>query len=726
MTCQTCGTVNLAGAKFCSECGGRLLAGCPNCGATNLPGAKFCSECGTRLEAAASSGAPRGRPTERSGCGRPAPTTERRLVTVLFADLVGFTSLAADRDSEAVRELLSRYFDAAREVVERYGGTVEKFIGDAVMAVWGAPVAREDDAERAVRAALDLVVAVRTLDSGADGRGLEARAGVLTGEAAVTLGATGQGMVAGDLVNTASRLQSVAPPGHGPRRRGDPASRQLGDRRSSRPGRRSSRARPRRCPPGGPCGSWPSAAAKADRRPRGAVRRPRRRAAPAQGLLPRHVSGAALPPPLGHRPGRDRQEPPRLGVPEVHRRRARDRLVARGPLAGATAKGSRSGPSARWSAGGPAWPRPTTRPRPASGSPRPLLEFVPDETERRWIEPALLALLGFGDASARSRDELFAVVADVLRAGRHRGPGGPGLRGPPLGRPGPARLHRPPPRVVDEQPDLRRSPSPVRSCSNGGRTGVPARRNFVALSLEPLTEVGDAGAARRARARACRTRPSGRSSIGPAGSRCTRSRPSGCSSPKASSSEADGVFRPVGDLGDLAVPETLHALIAARLDALDAGRSGVCSRTRRCWARRSRSSPWPRCAASRARWLEARLRAPGPARGPDPRHRSALARTGPVRLRPGAPPRGRLLHAGSNATAAPATSPPRATSRRSATTQMAGVLADPLPRCLPRLARRRRGERPRRPGPDRAARRRRPGHRARLARPGDRVTSSGP
>src|SRR6202030_1022581 len=104
--------------------------------------------------------------------------------------------------------LLSRYFDLAREVIARYGGTVEKFIGDAVMAVWGAPTAHEDDAERAVRAGLDLVDAVKSL-----GPGTAARAGVLTGEAAVTLGATNEGMVAGDLVNTAARLQGVAPAG---------------------------------------------------------------------------------------------------------------------------------------------------------------------------------------------------------------------------------------------------------------------------------------------------------------------------------------------------------------------------------------------------------------------------------------------------------------------------------------------------------------------------------
>jgi class 3 adenylate cyclase len=126
----------------------------------------------------------------------------------LFADLVGFTAASEGRDAEETRELLSRYFELARTLIGRYGGTVEKFIGDAVMAVWGAPVATENDAERAVRAALDLVTSVGELDAE-----LEARAGVLTGEAAVTLGASNEGMVAGDLVNTASRVQTVAEPG---------------------------------------------------------------------------------------------------------------------------------------------------------------------------------------------------------------------------------------------------------------------------------------------------------------------------------------------------------------------------------------------------------------------------------------------------------------------------------------------------------------------------------
>ena len=106
-------------------------------------------------------------------------------MTVLFADLVGFTPFAEERDAEEVRDTLTRYFDMARETIERYGGTVEKFIGDAVMAVWGTPLAREDDAERAVRAALDLVADVRAL-----GETMQARAGVLSGEAAVTIRAT--------------------------------------------------------------------------------------------------------------------------------------------------------------------------------------------------------------------------------------------------------------------------------------------------------------------------------------------------------------------------------------------------------------------------------------------------------------------------------------------------------------------------------------------------------
>jgi class 3 adenylate cyclase/predicted ATPase len=142
-----------------------------------------------------------------------ARVAERRVCAVLFCDLVGFTPLSEARDPEAVRELLSRYFEVARTVIGRYGGVVEKFIGDAVMAVWGTPVAAEGDAERAVRAALDVVSAVAELGEQAGVPGLAARAGVVTGEVAVTLGAAGEGMVAGDAVNTAARVQAAAGPG---------------------------------------------------------------------------------------------------------------------------------------------------------------------------------------------------------------------------------------------------------------------------------------------------------------------------------------------------------------------------------------------------------------------------------------------------------------------------------------------------------------------------------
>ncbi|CAN5742669.1 adenylate/guanylate cyclase domain-containing protein [soil metagenome] len=202
MNCTNCGSDNPAGRRFCDSCGSALAQGCPNCGTQNRPDARFCGNCGTGLNA---NGPP---PPAAQAVQHQGEASERRLVSVLFADLVGFTPFAEERDAEEVRDILSRYFDAARAVIERHGGTVEKFIGDAVMAVWGTPIAREDDAERAVRAALELLPAVRGLDER-----LQARAGIVTGEAAVSVGATEQGMIAGDLVNTAARLQSVAEPG---------------------------------------------------------------------------------------------------------------------------------------------------------------------------------------------------------------------------------------------------------------------------------------------------------------------------------------------------------------------------------------------------------------------------------------------------------------------------------------------------------------------------------
>jgi class 3 adenylate cyclase/tetratricopeptide (TPR) repeat protein len=206
VVCENCGTENPAGSKFCLSCGTTFGRTCPACGAALPAEARFCNVCGAALDSPAPTGS-------RQAPAVPASVMERRLVSVLFADLVGFTSLSETRDSEEVRDLLTKYFEVAGRIVERYGGSVEKFIGDAVMAVWGTPIAKEDDAERAVRAALELLAAIPALGQDSGEPGLRARAGVLTGEAAVTLGATGQGMVAGDLVNTAARIQSSAEPG---------------------------------------------------------------------------------------------------------------------------------------------------------------------------------------------------------------------------------------------------------------------------------------------------------------------------------------------------------------------------------------------------------------------------------------------------------------------------------------------------------------------------------
>src|SRR3954469_22950304 len=163
---------------------------CPNCGQDNPAGARFCFSCG--------------RPFEQA-----APREERKVVTVLFADLVGFTSRAEQLDPEDVRALLSPYYARLRMELERFGGTVEKFIGDAVMALFGAPIAHEDDPERAVRAAL----AIRdwVVEEEAE---LQLRIAVNTGEALIALGARpsqGEGMASGDVVNTTARLQSAAP-----------------------------------------------------------------------------------------------------------------------------------------------------------------------------------------------------------------------------------------------------------------------------------------------------------------------------------------------------------------------------------------------------------------------------------------------------------------------------------------------------------------------------------
>jgi class 3 adenylate cyclase/tetratricopeptide (TPR) repeat protein len=171
---------------------------CPNCGTENPEQAKFCFECASPLTAPTSD-----------------PGTERKVVSVLFCDLVGFTSRSESADPEDVLATVRPYHALLRTEIEGYGGTVEKFIGDAVMAVFGAPVAHEDDAERAVRAGLRILETLQDLNE-AEGLDLSVRIGINTGEAVVALGARpeqGEGMVTGDVVNTAARIQTGAPVG---------------------------------------------------------------------------------------------------------------------------------------------------------------------------------------------------------------------------------------------------------------------------------------------------------------------------------------------------------------------------------------------------------------------------------------------------------------------------------------------------------------------------------
>jgi class 3 adenylate cyclase len=170
---------------------------CQRCGEDNPERARFCLACAAPLAAPAAS-----------------RREERKRVSVLFCDLVGFTSRSERLDVEDVRGLLTPYYQRLRADLERFGGTVEKFIGDAVMALFGAPVAHEDDPERAVRAALAICETIAERNEATPEMDLHVRIGVTTGEALVTLDARpveGEGMASGDVVNTAARLQAAAP-----------------------------------------------------------------------------------------------------------------------------------------------------------------------------------------------------------------------------------------------------------------------------------------------------------------------------------------------------------------------------------------------------------------------------------------------------------------------------------------------------------------------------------
>jgi class 3 adenylate cyclase/tetratricopeptide (TPR) repeat protein len=198
-TCAACGASNAPESRFCSSCGAALSAACPRCGEALPDDARFCPACGEAIEPAV------------------APGTERKLVTVLFADVSGSTSLGEQLDPERLREVLDAYFSAMRQEIEAEGGTVEKFIGDAVMAAFGVPVAHEDDPARALRASLRMLHRLEAVNDElgpAHAVALAIRIGVNTGEVIATVDPRpGEPMVTGDVVNTAARLQAEARPG---------------------------------------------------------------------------------------------------------------------------------------------------------------------------------------------------------------------------------------------------------------------------------------------------------------------------------------------------------------------------------------------------------------------------------------------------------------------------------------------------------------------------------
>ncbi len=364
-SCPNCGTGVTPDLRFCLECGAPLAQQCPSCGAPRVPGARFCGQCGTRFDgedaASVQSAGPEAHRPAVGGAARAGgavgdtgadsahghgtasgggPQLERRVVSVLFADLVGFTARSESQDPEEVREFLTRYFDAAGQVIARYGGVVEKFIGDAVMAVFGTPVAHEDDAERAVRAALDLVDAVHGLDEPRPGRprlrqDTDPGAG-RRDDRRCRRDRRGDGPGYG---RRRPRQHHLAAPGGrgtrvGARGRDDATRCRHGHCVRARGGACTARQEP-------PCGGVARHArrrrarrTRADSRPGTTVRWPRGGAAAAQGPAPRdrpRGQGASR---HGLRRGRHGQEPAHVGVPQVRRRPHGGRVLALRSLPG--------------------------------------------------------------------------------------------------------------------------------------------------------------------------------------------------------------------------------------------------------------------------------------------------------------------------------------------------------------------------------------------------------
>ncbi len=212
MECLKCQFENGKGAKFCLQCGAKLEIDCAQCGKTFPISAKFCDECGQRLGEVEK---PETKVLEAEG--------ERKHVTVLFSDLSGYTAMSENLDPEEVKEIMSRIFGEIAQVVTKYEGFIEKFVGDAVMALFGVPKAHEDDPVRAILAAREIHDLVEAMSPGLEekiGRPISMHTGintglVVTGEVNMEKGTHG---VAGDTINLASRLSGPCQAGRNPDR----------------------------------------------------------------------------------------------------------------------------------------------------------------------------------------------------------------------------------------------------------------------------------------------------------------------------------------------------------------------------------------------------------------------------------------------------------------------------------------------------------------------------
>jgi class 3 adenylate cyclase/tetratricopeptide (TPR) repeat protein len=558
ITCPACETENPDTNSFCGSCGTTLELVCTSCGTANPPANSFCGSCGTSLGETAVASTP-------VIAEAAPPVAERRLVTVLFADLTGFTPFSEARDPEEVRNFLTQYFDRSREVIETFGGVVDKFIGDAVMAVWGATAANEDDAERAVRAGLELADAIAMLGAENDVPELAVRVGVLTGEASVGPGGNEQGLVVGDMVNTASRLQSIAD--SGTVLVGEATRRAVGDAIAfTELGAQTVKGK-----------EIPVAAFRADR-VRGSV-----------GEEP----GEGIEPPFVGRVDDLRLLKDMYAAVERENRMRLVSIVGQGGIGksrlieefGNYLDGIvdtvywHEGRSPSYGDGVTLWAlgeMVRSRARIAEiydeVTTRELLrdairDWIPDDEEAEWLEPRLASLLGVGDSTVGDQAELFAAFRTFFERIADRG--ATVLIFEDFHSADPALLD-----FVEQLPEWSRN-HPILVVTLGRpdllerRPGWgQGRHGFVSMHLGPLADIdmvdmvdGMAPGIDAAVRDAIVERAAG---IPLYAVEMVRMMLAG-----GELTERDGVYAYEGDLGDLAVPESLQAVIGARLDRLD-------------------------------------------------------------------------------------------------------------------------------------------------------------